>query len=157
MFFISQISSLSKLLYCDSLPLEYTPLLWDLAFVVTPLTSPLTDNGQKYKLVFRNLGLVTTYPILANNWLMLNFCFLFYFILKQNKPISNTILPIHKIRQTKYTNAGPIGGFSRLFIVAPTEMFVLVGWSEMSSGPTTMPPGRVRGGLPDLITDFQTN
>ena len=45
--------------------LEYTPQLKDLAFVVAPLTSPLTDNGQKYILVFRNLGLVTLCPILA--------------------------------------------------------------------------------------------
>ena len=45
--------------------LEYTPQLKDLAFVVAPLTSPLTDNGQKYILVFRNLGLVTPCPILA--------------------------------------------------------------------------------------------
>ena len=45
--------------------LEYTPQLKDLAFVVAPLTLPLTDNGQKYILVFRNLGLVTPCPILA--------------------------------------------------------------------------------------------
>ena len=44
---------------------EYTPLLGDLAFVLEPLTSPLTDNGLKNILVFKNLGLVTPCPILA--------------------------------------------------------------------------------------------
>ena len=38
------------------------PLLWDLALVFTPLTLPLTDDGQKYMLVFRHLGVITSYP-----------------------------------------------------------------------------------------------
>ena len=54
----------------------YTPLLlsststrpnslWHLAFVVAPFTSPLTDNGQNYILVFTNIGLETPCPRLA--------------------------------------------------------------------------------------------
>ena len=91
---------------------------------------------------------------------MLGFYFLFYFVFKQNDANSDTILPFYRMRRAKCTSctsAGPISGFSQLFIVAPTETFVLDGWSEMSSGPTTMPPGGMHGGPPDRITDFQTN
>ena len=37
-------------------------LLWDLALVFAPLTLPLTDDGQKYMLAFRHLGLITSCP-----------------------------------------------------------------------------------------------
>ena len=37
-------------------------LLWDLALDFTPLTLPLTDDGQKYMLAFRHLGLITSCP-----------------------------------------------------------------------------------------------